>query len=521
MLDSYMNVSSETSTFLMGLLIATLIVGLVVYLILGCSWARIFKANGEKGFKAFIPIYNACVLMEIVGMNPIMVLLFLVPIVNLFVLALLSVRVANKFEKGAGFAVGLLFLPFILYPVLALSLTETKEEKPKKVKTKKKEALVDDEDKIVVCSTCGTTLAPDATECFVCGEKVGQEEVPTLEDSLPMVEPVPSVSGESQPEVDVEPVPSVEEDIPKEEVPTPFVPTYTNEEPTFVPAPEEPLYEPEEEIHTSDFKPDFSFEELTKKYTEEPLPFEEIKQDDKIEVQEEKPYTPNETNRYKSSSKTLDEILKLNNDLYANMESKKQPVKPVEVPKESISFEEPVVPIKTTKKLDAKEEARLEKEVDDFVKELMRLQEKQSEKKKNPLEEALEVETHYTPFEEKQPVYHSVPLTVPTVGGYDDTESAPSKDALLEKVNEINLHIPSMEIEKTEPKVEQEELHVHFPKIEELPIEDTDNKIEVPKEETEETVKPGIGQVRVCPKCGSTIPRYSQRCLLCGESVGQ
>ena len=52
------------------------------------------------------------------------ILLFFLPIVNLFVAVLVSIAIAERFGKGAGFGLGLAFLGFIFYPVLAFGDAE-------------------------------------------------------------------------------------------------------------------------------------------------------------------------------------------------------------------------------------------------------------------------------------------------------------------------------------------------------------------------------------------------------------
>ena len=72
-----------------------------------CGWKLYVKA-GKPGWAALIPIYNYVVLLEIVG---------IIVIHNL----------SKVFGKGVGYTLGLIFLGFIFYPVLALgSATYTK-----------------------------------------------------------------------------------------------------------------------------------------------------------------------------------------------------------------------------------------------------------------------------------------------------------------------------------------------------------------------------------------------------------
>ena len=46
------------------------------------------------------------------------ILLMFIPLVNIVIAAILTIGIATSFRKGAGFGIGLFFLPFIFYPVL-------------------------------------------------------------------------------------------------------------------------------------------------------------------------------------------------------------------------------------------------------------------------------------------------------------------------------------------------------------------------------------------------------------------
>lgn len=160
-----MNSSSEVIMLLKSIFIASLVGSIVIYLILAISYSKIFKANGEKGWKGFIPIVNIWTLMKLSDMNPLAIFLLIIPVVNLFVLALLSVKLANKFSKSAGFAIGLLFLPFIFYPLLALSFSPKKEKSKEKIINEEKE-------KTVICPICGTELKNGEKKCYVCDAEI-------------------------------------------------------------------------------------------------------------------------------------------------------------------------------------------------------------------------------------------------------------------------------------------------------------------------------------------------------------
>ncbi len=80
---------------------------------------RVFEKAGESGWAAIIPIYNTYVLLRIAGRPGWWLLLFLVPIVNLVIGVIVLIDVAKRFGRGVGFAMGLLFLGFIFWPILA------------------------------------------------------------------------------------------------------------------------------------------------------------------------------------------------------------------------------------------------------------------------------------------------------------------------------------------------------------------------------------------------------------------
>jgi len=96
-----------------------LYVGFIVFM-LACIW-KVYTKAGKPGWSAFVPIYNIVVLLEIVGKPTWWIILMLIPIVNIFVGISVQHRLSLSFGKDAGFTVGLIFLPFIFFPILAFS----------------------------------------------------------------------------------------------------------------------------------------------------------------------------------------------------------------------------------------------------------------------------------------------------------------------------------------------------------------------------------------------------------------
>ena len=88
-----------------------------VVLMLAAQW-KIFSKAGEAGWKCLIPFYNAYISVKIADGNGWKFLLYLIPVVNVVYAIIVTCRRAKAFGKGGGFAVGLIFLPEIFYPIL-------------------------------------------------------------------------------------------------------------------------------------------------------------------------------------------------------------------------------------------------------------------------------------------------------------------------------------------------------------------------------------------------------------------
>jgi hypothetical protein len=90
----------------------------IAVLYIASLWV-IFTKAGKPGWACLIPFYNIIVLLEIVG-KPwwwLFLVIILPFIFGIWMLNLLSIR----FGKGVGFTLGLIFLGFIFFPILAFS----------------------------------------------------------------------------------------------------------------------------------------------------------------------------------------------------------------------------------------------------------------------------------------------------------------------------------------------------------------------------------------------------------------
>lgn len=100
------------------------VVVLVIAVIMIASLWKIFKKAGKPGWASIIPFYNLYTFFEVAGMNGWMFLLTFIPLVNIVVLVMAYLSFAKAFGKTAGYAVGLIFLSIIFFPMLAFGKAE-------------------------------------------------------------------------------------------------------------------------------------------------------------------------------------------------------------------------------------------------------------------------------------------------------------------------------------------------------------------------------------------------------------
>lgn len=81
------------------------------------AWKINTKAN-QPGWACLIPIYGSIVTLKIVGKPWWWFLLFLFPVVNIVFLVWAINLLSKSYGKSEGFTVGMIFLPFIFYPIL-------------------------------------------------------------------------------------------------------------------------------------------------------------------------------------------------------------------------------------------------------------------------------------------------------------------------------------------------------------------------------------------------------------------
>lgn len=105
--------------FVMMIILCILSFAISIFMII-CLW-KIFEKLGKPGWASLIPFYNVYVMCEIAGKEWWYILLSLIPIVNIYAMFVLYDGIAKKFGKTTGFTIGMLFLPFVFFPILAFS----------------------------------------------------------------------------------------------------------------------------------------------------------------------------------------------------------------------------------------------------------------------------------------------------------------------------------------------------------------------------------------------------------------
>lgn len=92
------------------------LLGLLIFLVIIAGFWKVYSKAGQPGWACFIPIYGQVVLMRIVG-RPVFLWVILT-IIFFPIYIIVCIDLAKSFGKGAGFGLGLFFLPPIFFPML-------------------------------------------------------------------------------------------------------------------------------------------------------------------------------------------------------------------------------------------------------------------------------------------------------------------------------------------------------------------------------------------------------------------
>jgi len=105
----------------MAVMTTYMFVWLIFAVIMIVAYWRVFTKAGEAGWQSIVPIWNTIVLLKIAGRDWWWILLMLIPLVNIVILFIVYNDISKSFGHGLGFTLGLIFLPFIFWLILAFS----------------------------------------------------------------------------------------------------------------------------------------------------------------------------------------------------------------------------------------------------------------------------------------------------------------------------------------------------------------------------------------------------------------
>lgn len=90
---------------------------IIIAFIIASMW-KVYEKAGQPGWAALIPIYNMFVLLEIVKKPKYWFYLMFIPYAGFIWMIWTYNLLSKRFGYGVGFTLGLIFLPFIFFPIL-------------------------------------------------------------------------------------------------------------------------------------------------------------------------------------------------------------------------------------------------------------------------------------------------------------------------------------------------------------------------------------------------------------------
>ncbi len=120
---------SNVFSLLVGAGTAILVIYFLMMVLMIVSMWMVFEKAKQPGWAAIIPIYNLIIYLRISSLHWAWVFLIfasIIPIVGflavwVFFGIILPIRAAKNFGQSGGFAVGLILLPFIFWPIMAFN----------------------------------------------------------------------------------------------------------------------------------------------------------------------------------------------------------------------------------------------------------------------------------------------------------------------------------------------------------------------------------------------------------------
>ncbi|MCH6232037.1 DUF5684 domain-containing protein [Microbacterium sp. CFH 31415] len=113
--------NADASATVAGILISLLAVA-AVYVWTAIALSAVFRKSGEEAWKAWVPVLNVIVLLQLGGLSPWLVLMALVPVLGGIALWVVVVIACYRVNVAFGYGAGMTVLAALLFPVWATVL---------------------------------------------------------------------------------------------------------------------------------------------------------------------------------------------------------------------------------------------------------------------------------------------------------------------------------------------------------------------------------------------------------------
>lgn len=113
-----MEINSPSAPFIVFMILFFLFyIGIIALMIIS-MWKIFVKAN-QPGWAALVPFYNYYVMVEIAKKPTWWFGMMFVPLANFVFIIMIINGMVKNFGKSEGFTVGVIFLPYVFFPILA------------------------------------------------------------------------------------------------------------------------------------------------------------------------------------------------------------------------------------------------------------------------------------------------------------------------------------------------------------------------------------------------------------------
>ena len=95
-----------------------------IYCFYAVCYAKTFQKAGLPGWWGWVPFVNSWGMVQLSGRDAMWFVLMLIPCVNIVALIVVSMDVAKAFGKDQAWGLGLAFLGFVFWPILAFGKSQ-------------------------------------------------------------------------------------------------------------------------------------------------------------------------------------------------------------------------------------------------------------------------------------------------------------------------------------------------------------------------------------------------------------